>query len=80
MPIDPLFGRRSRPNLAEMTISVTMINTGYSADTIRALFKAFPAGRMKQIREDILAGRFAPWPGHDATMLDDDFSTNGGDE
>lgn len=79
-PIDEKLSRRSRANIAEMTISMIMKDRGYSNDLIEALQRAFPSGRMKQTRAEILGGTFSPWPAYNDTSLHDDFSSNGGNK
>jgi len=77
-PSEPSLVGKSAAQLAEMSISIALLDLGYPRDLVHEMHRAFPLGRMIKVRADILADKFAHRPPVNSTSLFDDFSSLGG--
>lgn len=77
-PSVPSLAVKSGAQLAEMAMSISLLDLGYPVDLVHAMHLAFPKGRMVKVRVDILADKFAHRPPINSTSLFDDFSSLGG--
>ena len=78
MPSVASLAGKSAAQLAEMAVSIALLDLGYPPDFVHAMHEAFPLGRMVKIRKDILSGKFVHQPPINSTSLYDDFSSLGG--
>lgn len=78
MPSVASLAGKSAAQLAEMAVSIALLDLGYPRDHVREMHQAFPKGRMVKVRADILADKFAHRPPINSTSLFDDFSSLGG--
>ena len=78
MPSVASLAGKSAAQLAEMAVSIALLDLGYPPDFVHAMHEAFPLGRMVKIRKDILSGKFVHRPPINSTSLYDDFSSLGG--
>ena len=65
---------------AEVAVSMAMLELGHPLSLVCALQNEHPKSGSIAIRRGILSGTYSPVPKSNSSTLNDDFSTNGGDE
>ena len=84
MPLYQPLGNKSSAQLSEMAVSMALLDLSYAPDVVRHMQESFPKQGMVQIRKDIIARKFTPWPSMSSgpsgnpASVDDDFSSLGG--
>ena len=65
---------------AEVAVSMALLELGHPLFLVRSLQNEHPKSGSVAIRRGILSGTYSPAPKSNSSTLNDDFSTNGGDE
>ena len=78
MPSVASLAGKSAAQLAEMAVSIALLDLGYPRGLVHAMHQEFPKGRMIKVRSDILSNKFPHRPPINSTSPFDDFSSLGG--